>query len=119
MGTKPSASLLAGSCNQLLMNQDAQGGLTFWKLLAEYDFMAPPREKRAEAVAFISNCGAQSFRLEAVQQLGATVQVHSYGACEHNADTNGASKEDLLPSYHFTLAFENSQARSAARDHIC
>lgn len=83
--------------------------LTFWGWLAEYDFMAPPREKRAEAVAFISNCGAQSFRLEAVQQLGTAVQVHSYGACEHNSDADGATKEDILPSYRFTLAFENSQ----------
>ena len=76
--------------------------------------MAPPREKRAEAVAFISNCGAQSFRLEAVQQLGTVVQVHSYGACEHNSDADGASKADILPSYRFTLAFENSQVGSAA-----
>ena len=76
--------------------------------------MAAPREKRADAVAFISNCGAQSFRLEAVQQLGTAVQVHSYGACERNSDADGASKEDILPSYRFTLAFENSQVGSAA-----
>ena len=76
--------------------------------------MAPLREKRAEAVAFISNCGAQSFRLEAVQQLGQAVRVDSYGACEHNSDTDGATKEDVLPSYRFTLAFENSQVSSTA-----
>ena len=36
---------------------------------AEYEFMRPPQQKTAEAVAFISNCGAQSFRLDAVRQL--------------------------------------------------
>ena len=80
--------------------------------------MAPPREKAAAAVAFISNCGAQSFRLEAVQQLGTAVEVHSYGACEHNMDAGGASKEDVLPSYHFTLAFENSQVSSGTSEPI-
>jgi len=85
-----------------------------YSLLAEYDFMAPPKEKTAEAVAFISNCGAQTFRLEAVQQLSMAVQVHSYGACENHANAAGASKEDVLPFYRFTMAFENSQVRSLA-----
>ena len=36
---------------------------------AEYEFMRPAQPKTAEAAAFISNCGAQSFRLNAVRQL--------------------------------------------------
>ena len=36
---------------------------------AEYEFMRAPQQKTAEAAAFISNCGAQSFRLDAVRQL--------------------------------------------------
>jgi hypothetical protein len=78
---------------------------------AVYDFMAPVKRKNADAAAFISNCWAQSFRLDAVRQLSAMLTVHSYGACLQNADTGGASKEDTLPYYHFTLAFENSQVR--------
>ena len=80
-------------------------------LLAEYDFMAPAKEKNADAAAFISNCNAQSFRLDALRQLSMALGVHSYGACERNADTGEVSKEDTLPYYHFTLAFENSQVR--------
>lgn len=80
-------------------------------MLAEYDFMAPVKEKNADAAAFISNCNAQSFRHDALRQLSMTLGVHSYGACKRNADTGGVSKEDTLPYYHFTLAFENSQVR--------
>ena len=80
-------------------------------LHAEYDFMAPVKKKSADAAAFISNCYAQSFRLDALRQLSLALGVHSYGACERNADTGGVSKEDTLPYYHFTLAFENSQVR--------
>ena len=69
-------------------------------LSAEYDFMRPPQHKTAEAVAFISNCGAQSFRLDAVRQLSQVptiiyslaLHIHShseastrktYKACNH------------------------------------
>ena len=37
--------------------------------------------------------------------------MHFYGACTRTAATGGVSKEDNLPYYHFTLAFENSQVR--------
>ena len=43
--------------------------MTARALGAEYEFMRPPQQKTAEAAAFISNCGAQSFRLDAVRQL--------------------------------------------------
>ena len=73
--------------------------------------MQPPQKKTGDAAAFISNCVAQSFRLEAVKQLSQAVAVHSFGACLNNIEGGAASKGDILPAYHFTLAFENSQVR--------
>ena len=46
-------------------------------LLAEYDFMAPAKEKNADAAAFISNCNAQSFRLDALRQLSMALGAQS------------------------------------------
>ena len=37
------------------------------------------------------------------------ITVDSYGVCEQNMQQPDASKDDVLPLAHFTLAFENSQ----------
>ncbi len=70
--------------------------------------MKPLVPKEADVVAFISNCGAKSFRLQALEALSANFTVHSYGRCLHNVDTRDP-KADVLRRYKFTLAFENSQ----------
>ena len=71
---------------------------------------SPPTKQDKEdiAAAFISNCGAQSFRLKALEGLMANgVTVHSHGRCANNVpDTK---KDDLLPTIKFSLAFENSE----------
>ena len=74
----------------------------------EYLVMKPLAPKHADVAAFISNCGAKSFRLQALQALSANLTVHSYGRCMRNIDTT-ESKPDVLQRYKFTLAFENSQ----------
>ena len=37
------------------------------------------------------------------------IKVDSYGVCEQNMQQPDASKDDVLPLAHFTLAYENSQ----------
>lgn len=75
---------------------------------AEYLVMKPLAPKQADVAAFISNCGARSFRLQGLEALSANLTVHSYGRCLRNMDTKEA-KADVLQRYKFTLAFENSQ----------
>ena len=51
------------------------------------------------------------------------IKVDSYGVCEQNMQQPDASKDDVLPLAHFTLAFENSQvlflASIAAAHAVC
>eukprot|EP00249_Psilotum_nudum_P014422 c24815_g1_i1 orf=455-1984(+) len=77
---------------------------------AEYDLMAPLKEKteKAHAAAFISNCGGHSFRLDAIvqlQKLGVTID--SYGSCLRSRHEQ-VVKLTALQHYKFSLAFENS-----------
>ncbi|KAI7981833.1 putative fucosyltransferase-like protein [Camellia lanceoleosa] len=68
--------------------------------------MAPlePKEK-ALAAAFISNCGARNFRLQALEALEkADIKIDSYGNCHRNRD----GRVQALKRYKFSLAFENS-----------
>eukprot|EP01121_Diplochlamys_sp_Union-15-3_P017572 TRINITY_DN6211_c0_g2_i1.p1 TRINITY_DN6211_c0_g2~~TRINITY_DN6211_c0_g2_i1.p1 ORF type:complete len:329 (-),score=51.53 TRINITY_DN6211_c0_g2_i1:80-1066(-) len=86
---------------------------------AEYNFMAPTKEKNAEALvaAFVTNCGPQD-RLKYMRELQAHgVSVHSYGTCDHNRDLPERRSEDWLAQkneitshYKFTFSFENSEA---------
>ena len=75
---------------------------------AEYMVMKPLAPKQEDVAAFISNCAAKSFRLQALEALRANLSVHSYGRCMHNKDTS-EPKPNVLQRYRFTLAFENSQ----------
>jgi len=63
------------------------------------------------AAAFVSNCGfpKRNQLIRDLQQLRITVD--SYGACEHNKDEPGGvrNKTELLRTYLFALAFENSE----------
>lgn len=71
------------------LSSDVPVGYFSW---AEYDIMAPllPKREEALAAAFISNCGARNFRLQALsmlEELG--VKIDSYGACHRNRDGSG------------------------------
>lgn len=67
----------------------------------------PAKDKQDVAAAFISNCGARSFRLKALEELQAHgVTVHSHGRCANNMPNT--DKDSLLPTIKFSLAFENS-----------
>lgn len=71
------------------LSSDVPVGYFSW---AEYDIMAPikPKTESALAAAFISNCGARNFRLQALEGLEkANIKIDSYGGCHRNRDGNG------------------------------
>lgn len=89
------------------LSSDVPVGYFSW---AEYDIMAPVGPKTADALAaaFISNCGARNFRLQALEMLEKLqVKIDSYGSCHRNKDGN-VNKVETLKRYKFSLAFENS-----------
>ncbi|TYH90394.1 hypothetical protein ES332_A13G045700v1 [Gossypium tomentosum] len=89
------------------LSSDVPVGYFSW---AEYDIMAPvmPKTEPALAAAFISNCGAHNFRLEALVGLEkANIKIDSYGGCHRNRNGK-VDKVEALKRYKFSLAFENS-----------
>ncbi|KAI8027024.1 Glycoprotein 3-alpha-L-fucosyltransferase A [Camellia lanceoleosa] len=89
------------------LSSDVPVGYFSW---AEYDIMAPlePKTEKALAAAFISNCGARNFRLQALEALEkADIKIDSYGNCHRNRDGR-VEKVQALKRYKFSLAFENS-----------
>lgn len=89
------------------LSSDVPVGYFSW---AEYDIMAPvqPKTEKALAAAFISNCGARNFRLQALDGLErSNINIDSYGNCHRNHDGR-VDKVKTLKRYKFSLAFENS-----------
>ncbi|KAJ6716622.1 ALPHA- 13 -FUCOSYLTRANSFERASE [Salix koriyanagi] len=89
------------------LSSDVPVGYFSW---AEYDIMAPvqPKTEKALAAAFISNCGARNFRLQALDELErSNINIDSYGNCHRNHDGR-VDKVETLKRYKFSLAFENS-----------
>ncbi|KAG7577840.1 Glycosyl transferase family 10 [Arabidopsis thaliana x Arabidopsis arenosa] len=89
------------------LSSDVPVGYFSW---AEYDIMAPvhPKTEKALAAAFISNCAARNFRLQALEALmEANVKIDSYGGCHRNRD-GSVEKVEALKHYKFSLAFENT-----------
>lgn len=86
----------------------------------DFNYLEPPTPKTAGAmaVAVISNCAGHNGRLQYIRKLmAAGVSVHHVGQCDHNHDwkpPTGESKGrfvdkiDMLRTYKFTLAFENT-----------
>ncbi|XP_004248751.1 putative fucosyltransferase-like protein [Solanum lycopersicum] len=89
------------------LSSDVPVGYFSW---AEYDIMAPvqPKTENALAAAFISNCGARNFRLQALEVLEREmIKIDSFGSCHHNRDGN-VDKVETLKRFKFSFAFENS-----------
>ncbi|KAF9684305.1 hypothetical protein SADUNF_Sadunf04G0104200 [Salix dunnii] len=87
------------------LSSDVPVGYFSW---AEYNIMAPvqPKTEKALAVAFISNCGAHNFRLQALNVLEKLIKIGFYGSCHRNHDgkrANGVGKPLVLLSY-FSVA---------------
>jgi hypothetical protein len=73
----------------------------------QYDYYNKP--ERSLASAFISNCGAQSFRLRAIDALRSyNVSIEQYGICDRTKDGGGDDKVNTIARHLFYLAFENS-----------
>lgn len=90
------------------LRSDVPAGYFSW---AEYGLLDPPRvptsERIDKAVVVISNCQANSFRMEAVQALiDAGVPVDRFGHCFGRRATE--DKLELISRYKFYLSFENS-----------
>lgn len=71
------------------LSSDVPVGYFSW---AEYDIMAPvqPKTEKAIAAAFISNCAARNFRLQALEALMKTnIKIDSYGGCHRNRNGKG------------------------------
>ncbi|XP_042479551.1 glycoprotein 3-alpha-L-fucosyltransferase A-like isoform X2 [Macadamia integrifolia] len=67
-----------------------------------------PKTEKALAAAFISNCAARNFRLQALEALEkSNIKIDSYGGCHRNRDGR-VDKVETLKHYKFSLAFENS-----------
>lgn len=88
------------------LSSDVPVGYFSW---AEYDIMAPIQQKTEEALAaaFISNCGARNFRLQALAMLEKlNIKIDSYGSCHRNRDGRGTF--EMLCSDSCSALHENS-----------
>lgn len=86
------------------LSSDVPVGYFSW---AEYDIMAPvpPKTEEALAAAFISNCGARNFRLQALEMLESLdVKIDSYGSCHRNHDGKGTLSLPYF-EWHTLLTF--------------
>ncbi|KAL3789308.1 hypothetical protein ACHAW5_010210 [Stephanodiscus triporus] len=81
----------------------------------EYHYLRPIEDEvkpeSAMASAFISNCGARSFRLRAIEALRANnVTIEQYGTCDRTREPpDGNDKLATIATHTFTLSFENSE----------
>ncbi|KAF6145806.1 hypothetical protein GIB67_016255 [Kingdonia uniflora] len=78
------------------LSSDVPVGYFSW---AEYDIMAPPQPKTesALAAAFISNCAARNFRLQALEKLEkSNIKIDSYGGCHRNRDGRGQHRNMFI-----------------------
>eukprot|EP00850_Spirogloea_muscicola_P019814 SM000200S05804 [mRNA] locus=s200:10930:12586:+ [translate_table: standard] len=93
------------------LDADVPVGYFSWE---EYDIMRPLQEKGSGpgiAAAFISNCNANNFRLQALEQLQAAgVAIDSFGRCANNRPYK-EDKLGALQHYKFSLAFENTNEK--------
>lgn len=91
------------------LSSDVPVGYFSW---AEYDIMArvQPKTEKALAAAFISNCGARNFRLQALEALEKTnIKIDSYGGCHRNRDGRGVCpvsftfNHDVFSNFFFSM----------------
>lgn len=111
----PSRSYAASkSTHRIVMNTQQISDIPMNYNNWEYDYLRPVlydyynRPERALASAYISNCGAQSFRLRAIEALRSyNVTIEQYGQCDRTKE-GGDDKVNTIARHLFYLAFENS-----------
>ncbi|XP_026378751.1 glycoprotein 3-alpha-L-fucosyltransferase A-like [Papaver somniferum] len=84
------------------LSSDVPVGYFSW---AEYDIMAPlqPQTEKALAAAFISDCGARNFLLQALEMLEkSNIPIDSYGGCHRNRN-GGRNHTYYSPSMYLLL----------------
>ena len=80
----------------------------------EYRYMRPIeydiKPESAMASSFISNCGASSFRMRAIDLLREhNITIEQYGNCGNTRKADENDKLNAISRHVFTLAFENSE----------
>ena len=94
------------------LSSDVPVGYFSW---AEYDIMAPvpPKTEEALAAAFISNCGARNFRLQALEMLESLdVKIDSYGACHRNRDGKGTLSSQYFARHVHIIKYFSLQTKA-------
>lgn len=105
----------AKSTHRIVMNTQLISDIPLHYNNWEYEYLRPivheNKPELAMASAFISNCGAQSFRLQAIEALIANnVTIEQYGNCGRTKEArDGNDKIATIARHIFTLAFENSE----------
>ena len=105
----------AKSTHRIVMNTQLISDIPLHYNNWEYQYLRPivheNKPELAMASAFISNCGAQSFRLQAIEALIANnVTIEQYGNCGRTKEArDGNDKIATIARHIFTLAFENSE----------
>ncbi|KAL3816813.1 hypothetical protein ACHAXA_008676 [Cyclostephanos tholiformis] len=80
----------------------------------DYQYLRPieydAKPEITMASAFVSNCGAKSFRMRAIEALRMhNVTIEQYGKCDRTRAAHNNDKSAALSRHVFTLAFENSE----------
>lgn len=113
----PSHSYAASkSTHRIVMNTQQISDIPMNYNNWEYDYLRPVqydyynKPERSLASAFISNCGAQTFRLGAIEALRSyNVSIEQYGQCDRTKEPSGGDdKVNTIARHFFYLAFENS-----------
>lgn len=113
----PSHSYAASkSTHRIVMNTQQISDIPMNYNNWEYDYLRPVqfdyynKPEPSLASAFISNCGAQSFRLRAIEALRSyNITIEQYGQCDRTKEPSGGdNKVNTIARHLFYLAFENS-----------
>ncbi|GMR37918.1 hypothetical protein PMAYCL1PPCAC_08113 [Pristionchus mayeri] len=85
------------------------------RTLSEKDFDDPIKRKTDAVLAVISNCHAESGRLEYMRELDRFLNVTKVGGCFRNRRSS-EEVEAMIKSHYFVVAFENVECAGYATE---